>query len=79
MKNAVADAPSYHPNQWHLEKIEAAGAWDITAGSKDIVVAVMDDGVDVGHNDLRESFPDNDSDHSDNGYVDDYYGWDFLV
>ncbi len=68
----------YLPSQWHLEKIDAAGAWDITSGSKDIVVAVIDDGVDVDHEDLRGSFPDNDSDHSDNGYTNDYYGWNFY-
>lgn len=76
--DSASDNFNYHPTQWHLEMIEAAGAWGITTGSKDIVVAVIDDGVDIEHKDLRKSFPADGSDHSDNGYPNDYFGWDFY-
>ncbi|MEH0154622.1 S8 family serine peptidase [Limibacter armeniacum] len=35
--------------------IEAFNAWNITTGSEDLVVVVMDDGVDVSHQDLKEN------------------------
>jgi subtilisin family serine protease len=42
------------------------------------VVAVMDNGVDIDHRDLRGNFPDGSSDTSDNGYSNDAFGWDFF-
>jgi hypothetical protein len=38
--------------QWALERIEAFAAWDITTGGE-IVIAVLDTGVDGGHSDLN--------------------------
>ena len=43
---------TYIDDQWHLEKIEAFEAWDITMGSEDIKVAVLDSGIDQDHEDL---------------------------
>ncbi len=37
---------------WGLAKTEATEAWKITKGSKDIVVAIIDSGVDYNHEDL---------------------------
>lgn len=37
------------PNQWYLDKIDAFGAWNITAGSPNIKVAVIDSGLDYNH------------------------------
>jgi subtilisin family serine protease len=39
-------------SQWHLSKIQAPAAWDITTGSAGIVVAVVDSGVIASHPDL---------------------------
>nr|WP_245252199.1 S8 family serine peptidase [Paenibacillus sediminis] len=41
-----------YSNLWGLPKIDAPDAWDITKGSKDVVVAVIDSGVDYTHPDL---------------------------
>lgn len=54
-------------------------------GSSDVVVAVIDTGVDYNHIDLRNNIwkntaeiPNNGIDDDGNGYVDDYYGWDCV-
>jgi len=56
-KNFVAQAnfapndPNF-PNQWHLPKVSAPAAWDLTTGSASVTVAVIDSGVDPAHPDL---------------------------
>lgn len=66
--------------------IDLAAAWDIyDGGSRDVVVALIDTGVDIGHEELSESIwvnedeiPGNGIDDDGNGYVDDVYGWNFY-
>ncbi len=43
--------PSYG-SQWGLPKISAPAAWDISTGSSDVVIAVVDTGIDLDHPDL---------------------------
>ncbi|MFQ5797155.1 MAG: S8 family serine peptidase [Bacteroidota bacterium] len=75
---------SLYWNQWHLPKIQAPEAWDITQGSSDIVIAIVDSGTDWNHPDLSADIWINPGDTSrdgidndNNGYVDDVVGWDF--
>ena len=45
---------TYFDNQWALTKIQAPDAWQITSGSQDILIAVLDTGIDPQHEDLAD-------------------------
>lgn len=42
----------YYGSQWHLPKIDAAGAWQYTRGAG-VTIAILDSGVDASHPDLQ--------------------------
>ena len=46
-------------SKWGTDKISAARAWEVSKGSKDIVVAIIDTGVDINHKSLIENFWEN--------------------
>jgi subtilisin family serine protease len=80
----VPDDPRYS-DLWGLEKIGAPAAWGRSTGDRSVVVAVVDDGVAMGHPDLASNIWRNPSELEGNrrdddldGYVDDVNGWDFV-
>ncbi|MDR2907046.1 MAG: S8 family peptidase [Bacteroidales bacterium] len=77
--------------QWGLDNpslrsisIQAEAAWDITTGHPDVIVAIIDNCVESNHRDLVSNawyndfeIPDNGIDDDENGFIDDFYGWNF--
>jgi hypothetical protein len=75
------------PDQQYLDVIQMPSAWEqglagVNRYGDTLVVAVVDDGMDTSHPDLRENIwvnrkeiPWNGKDDDNNGYTDDYWGW----
>lgn len=75
----------YYQYQTYIGQASINEMWYKYTG-KGIVVAVLDSGVDLNHADLKNSLwrnyketLNNKVDDDKNGYVDDYYGYDFVV
>ena len=77
-----------YKDQWPLHSIQAQEGWAKFSSEsdigKDVVVAVIDTGVDYNHPDMTGNMwynpgetPDNNEDDDENGYIDDYRGWNF--
>ncbi len=84
--------------QWHYyndgsvtDAVEGAdinlfNAWLKQKGSEDVIVAIIDGGIDIDHEDLIDNIWHNetedngssDADDDDNGYTDDVYGYNFV-
>ena len=83
---SITPNDSYYDLQWAPAKIGLPKVWDefatggITADGDEIVVAVIDAGFDINHEDLSfwkniHDIPNNGIDDDNNGYIDDYHGW----
>ncbi|GEM_PF-6054013 len=70
---------------WGMASIRANRAWTC-ANRTDVIVAVIDSGIDYNHPDLKANIwvntgeiPNNGRDDDGNSYVDDYYGLNFTI
>lgn len=79
---------------WGLKTTDAQRAWRLSTGSRDIIVAIIDTGIDANHPDLAENIwtnkgetgydskgrnkATNGIDDDGNGYIDDIHGWNFV-
>jgi len=66
--------------------VAAEAAWAISEGSKNVVIAVIDTGIDYNHPDLKNNIwtnpkeiPGNNIDDDNNGYIDDVHGWNAIT
>lgn len=95
-KGRGASVPPDDPffaNQWYLSNpslpgadIHAVDAWKRSTGSSNVIVAILDSGIDWNHPDLDDriwsnpnEIADNSLDDDQNGYIDDVRGWDFVT
>lgn len=53
LKPLLVPDDEYYPLQWHYQQINLPAAWDMTTGSQDVTVAVIDTGVLLNHPDLQ--------------------------
>lgn len=81
--SSVTAADPLRSIQWALTSIAAPSAWQITTGNSEIVVAIIDTGINYHHEDLLgnlwqnlEEIPGNHIDDDHNGYIDDFHGVD---
>ncbi|OEK07266.1 hypothetical protein BFP71_05005 [Roseivirga misakiensis] len=75
------------PVENKINGVSTNKAYEYLSGktSKTVIVAVIDSGIDILHEDLKDviwvnedEIPDNGIDDDNNGYVDDIYGWNFI-
>lgn len=102
VKTLVAAAQPFNdprlPDQWHYDNpgtlaysiagadINLFSAWTTCTGDPEVIVSVVDGGIDYNHEDLEGNMFRNeaevsgalDNDDDNNGYKDDVYGWNFV-
>ena len=52
----IPNDPDWSLHQWGPQRIDAPDAWDITTGSSEVIVAVIDTGIDYNHLDLNDNY-----------------------
>lgn len=79
------DPWNYKYDQWGPNVLGASLCWSTSKGSSDVAIAVLDTGIRWSHEDLanqiwinEDEIPDNGIDDDNNGYIDDWRGWDFA-
>ncbi len=92
-KLAAIPNDTLYGDQWALKNLErldldlgAEQAWDITTGSDQVTVAIIDTGIMTSHEDLTDNIWTNAAeatgtpgvDDDKNGFIDDVHGWDFY-
>ncbi|KAA3609280.1 MAG: T9SS C-terminal target domain-containing protein [Calditrichaeota bacterium] len=85
--NEICEVPtdSLYYRQFYLPQINAPDAWAEQKGNPAVIIAIVDNGVDYVHRDLKDNVWVNEAeanglpgfDDDGNGYVDDIHGWDF--
>lgn len=87
----LLDTPNdtYYSASWYLTNINASAAWSVTNSSSSVIVADIDSGFALNHQDLTNQWAINPGESGDgkesngidddgDGYVDNWRGWDFV-
>lgn len=81
----IPNDPYYLNQKIYLDLINASKAWDKSIGSHQILVGLVDSGINFSHPDLQSNIfinpseiADNGIDDDGNGLIDDVKGWDFV-
>jgi subtilisin family serine protease len=76
---------TYINSQWSVSKTNLQNLWDSNTDCSNIIIAVVDTGVEYTHEDLssniflnQDEVCDDGIDNDNNGYIDDCFGWDFA-
>ena len=70
--------------QYYLAQINTYAAWDITQGNTAVKIGIVDTGTDIDHPDLETQMAENSADpingvdDDNDGYIDNFNGWDFM-
>ena len=87
LERRASSNDAYANLQTYLKTINIEKVWDkytggLSRSGKEIIVAIVDDGIDTLHEDLKQNIYINTGeikwngiDDDGNGYIDDYYGW----
>lgn len=69
----------------YLDSLQINEVWNIVKGDSTIQIGIIDSGVMIDHEDLKQTLklnhyeiPNDGKDNDNNGFIDDYYGWDFV-
>ncbi|MBN1349616.1 S8 family serine peptidase [candidate division KSB1 bacterium] len=83
--NEYTDRANLAAVQWALDAIDAPDGWDYGTGSANVIIGIVDTGIDWDHPDLaakiwinQNEIPGNGIDDDGNSFVDDVHGWDFV-
>lgn len=81
----IPNDPQYEGGQDDLVLLGAEAAWGLETGSEEVVVGIIDTGMELGHDDLAGNLfvnagevAGNGMDEDGNGLIDDVSGWDFY-
>ncbi|MEP7146129.1 MAG: S8 family serine peptidase [bacterium] len=88
-QNSFIPNDTYYNTQYYLDQIGMRNVWDITKGDSNLVIGIIDTGIDFLHPDLQKSYKinlgeygngkeSNGIDDDNNGFIDDWRGWDFT-